>query len=691
MTNFLLEFMSEEMPASLIEDSSNKIVQLFCNSFKKDKLIYDNYNVYYGPKRLTFIFFNLKNEVNEILIKGPNVKAPTNAIEGFAKSQEVKIDKLDIEKTEKGSYYIIKKKITYSDTIALLRKIMEVNLVKVPWKKSMRWGNGSLKWIRPLKNILCLYGTKKINIDLLGCNSQNYTLHSNLFIEKKIKIKSLDDYKQKLKRININFDHKDRKKIILKEVDKITKKKGLNFVMYQQLIDEVVNLVESPNVFLGQFNKKYLKLPNEVLTTSMIKNQKYFPLFYKDNTLSNFFLIVSNLKPSDNGKKIIYGNQRVIEARLEDASFFWIKDNNSNFKDKGEELKRIIFHNKLGSMNDKILRLKKIAIFFAENIKLENENQRNLDVSINICKNDLVTELVREFPSLQGTMGYYYSQKSGFNKVVCSAIKDHYKPNGPNDSCPSTKLSQILALIDKMDSLVGFFLIDLGPTSSKDPYALRRSGLGIIRIMIEGKFNIKLNQFIEKSIREYSKKVPLSDNNLEKYKNKILIFILDRFENLIKSQSLDKLLIFKALKLDEGNIDIHNIYKKCEVIFDFMNTLKGKFFLKSFKRVLNILESENKLLLKTEIKNVNTELLQSKYEEDLFNTFKRLKQKNLDFNELLKSLVTLSQPINIFFEKVQINDKNILLKTNRLYLLFNIKNYVVREIDFTKIIKGKEL
>ena len=225
MTNFLLELMSEEMPASLIEDSSNKIVQLFCNSFKKDKLIYDSYNVYYGPKRLTFIFFNLKNEVNEILIKGPNVKASTNAIEGFARSQEVKIDKLDIEKTEKGSYYIIKKKITFSDTIALLRKIMEVNLVKVPWKKSMRWGNGSLKWIRPLKNILCLYGTKKVNINLLGCNSQNYTLHSNLFIEKKIKIKSLDDYKQKLKSININFDHKDRKKIILKEVDKITKKK----------------------------------------------------------------------------------------------------------------------------------------------------------------------------------------------------------------------------------------------------------------------------------------------------------------------------------------------------------------------------------------------------------------------------------------------------------------------------------
>ena len=342
-------------------------------------------------------------------------------------------------------------------------------------------------------------------------------------------------------------------------------------------------------------------------------------------------------------------------------------------------------------MHDKILRLKKIATFFDENIKLDNESKRNLEVSINICKNDLVTELVREFPSLQGIMGFYYSKQSGFNNVICSAIKDHYKPNGPNDFCPSTKISKILALIDKIDSLVGFFLIDLGPTSSKDPYALRRSGLGIIRIMIEGKFFIKLNQFIEKSIREYSKKVLLSDKNFEIYKKKILTFILERFENLLKSQSLEKFLIYKALKLDQRSIDINNIYEKCEAIFDFINTIKGEVFLKSFKRVLNILESENKLLLKTEVTDVNPELLQSRYEKDLFDIFKRLKQKNLDFNELLKSLVTLSQPINIFFEKVQINDKNILLKTNRLYLLFNIKNYVVREIDFSKIIKGKEL
>ncbi len=197
--------------------------------------------------------------------------------------------------------------------------------------------------------------------------------------------------------------------------------------------------------------------------------------------------------------------------------------------------------------------------------------------------------------------------------------------------------------------------------------------------MIEGKFFIKLDEFIEKSIREYSKKVLLSDKNFEIYKKKILTFILERFENLLKSQSLEKFLIYKALKLDQRSIDINNIYEKCEAIFDFINTIKGEVFLKSFKRVLNILENEKKLLLKTEVTDFNPELLQSRYEKDLFDAFKRLKLKNLDFNELLKSLVTLSQPINIFFEKVQINDKNILLKTNRLYLLFNIKNYVVRK------------
>ena len=691
MANFLLELMSEEMPASLIKDAAGNIEKLFCNSFKKNSLSYDKFDIYYGPKRLTFIFFNLKNVFDEVSIKGPNIKAPINAIEGFVRSQKVTLEELDIEKTERGEHYILKKKISSSDTINSLKKILEVNLPKISWKKSMRWGNGSLKWIRPLKNILCLYGKTKISIDLLGYSSQDFTLHSNVFIEKQIPIKSFNDYASKLKKIDIFFDQTQRKEIILKEAKKITKKKDLKFIVNQQLIDEVVNLVESPNVFIGQFNKKYLKLPKEVLTTSMIKNQKYFPLYFKDNKLSNYFLIVSNLKPCDKGKKIIYGNQRVIEARLEDASFFWVKDNNSNFKDKNTELKRIIFHNKLGSMYDKILRLKKIAIFFAENIKLDNVSRRNLDVSISICKNDLVSELVREFPSLQGTMGYYYSQYSGFNNVVSNAIKDHYKPYGPTDLCPVTKISQILALVDKIDTLVGFFLIDLGPTSSKDPYALRRAGLGLIRIMIEGKFFIKLNKFIEKSIQVYSKKVFLSDKNKKIYNQKILTFILERFENLLKAQSFDKFLIYKALKLDETNIEIHNIYRRCGVIFEFINTVKGELFLKSFKRVLNILDSENKLLQNIRKTKVNSKLLVSNYEKNLFKIFYDYKQKSLDFSELLESFVALSKPINLFFEKVQINDKNILLKTNRLCLLSNIKNYVIQEIDFSKIIKGKEL
>ena len=691
MPNFLLELMSEEMPASIIESSAVSIEQLFYNSFKKNSLTFDSHNIYFGPKRITLIFFNLKNVIDEAYIKGPNVKASTNAVEGFAKSHKVSLQDLDIKETEKGNYYIIKKKITLNDTIISLQNILEINLAKIPWKKSMRWGNGTLKWVRPLKNILCLYGERKISIDLLGHSSQNFTLQSDLFNEKKISIKSFKDYEQKLKKINIFFNQIERKKIILRESEKIVKRRDLKFILDQNLIDEVANLVESPNVFLGQFNKKYLKLPREVLTTSMIKNQKYIPLYDNNNKLSNYFLIVSNIKPSDKGKKIIHGNQRVIEARLEDASFFWIKDKNSNFQEKNAELKRIIFHNKLGSLHDKILRLKNNAKFFAQNIKLDSTSRSNLDISIDLCKNDLVTELVREFPSLQGTMGYYYSKHFGFNNVVCNAIKDHYKPYGPMDLCPSTTISQILALIDKIDTLVGFFLIDLGPTSSKDPYALRRAGLGIIRIMIEGKFSIKLHKFIENSILSYSKKIILSDKNLKFYNKKILTFILERFENILKAQNFDKFLIYKASKLDESDIKIHNIFKKCEIIFKFINTVKGELFLKSFKRVLNILESEKKLLKHIEETNVNSVLLYSRYEKNLFKILNNYKQKNLDYIGLTQSFTALIKPINLFFEKVQINDNNIELKTNRLCLLFNIKNYVIREIDFSKIIKGKEL
>lgn len=691
MSNFLLELMSEEMPASLIESSAKNIEQLFCNNFKKNSLTFDSSNIYYGPKRLTFIFYNLKNIVDEILIKGPSIKAPTQAIEGFAKSQKVPLNMLNVEKTSKGNYYVFNKKITNSDTVTTLQKIIEMSLAKIAWKKSMRWGNISLRWVRPLKNILCLYGTKKIKINLSGFCSQSSTLHSNVFIEKRIPIKSFNDYEKKLKNIDIIFDHNERKKIILREASNIIKKKDLKLLKNQQLLDEVVNLVESPNVFLGFFNKKYLKLPKEVLITSMIKNQKYFPLYHGDDILSNFFLIVSNLKPSDKGEQIINGNQRVIEARLEDANFFWIKDNNSNFKDKSEELKRVIFHSKLGSLYDKILRLQKIAKSIIEDINLNNYDTANLLVSVNLCKNDLVSELVREFPTLQGAMGYYYSQNSGFNNEISHAIKDHYKPYGPMDNCPATKTSQILALLDKMDTIVGFFLIDLGPTSSKDPYALRRAGLGIIRIIIEGKFSVNLNKLIESSMQTYSKKVFVSDKNIEIYKKKILTFISERFENLIRSQNFDKFLIYKALKLENSKTDIYKAFIKCEVIFDFINTTKGELFLKSLKRVFNILDSENIELQNIKGMKIDEELMHSKCERDLFKVFKDIRKKNIDFSQLMTSLIALNKPINIFFEKVQINDKNILLKKNRLCLLFNIKNYVIQKIDFSKIIKGKEL
>jgi glycyl-tRNA synthetase beta chain len=692
MQNFLLELMSEEMPATLIDDSAKAIEHLLLNNFKKNNLIFKKYNTYYTPKRFTFIFYNLKNSDSEIIIKGPSLKAPKKAIEGFAKSHRTSVAKLQIKEINNSNYYYFKKKITNLETENIIIKILEANLPKVPWKKSMRWGNNSLRWVRPLKNILCIYNEKKLNINFLGFKSNNFTLSSDLILNDKIIINSIDQYFSEIKNIDIVINQNERKEIIIKEAQDIAIKKNLKLYLDQHLINEVSNLVESPNLFLAEFDEKYLSLPNEVLITSMIKNQKYFPLYDHKNILSNYFIIISNIRPKDKGKQIIYGNQRVIEARLEDANFFWQKDKNEDFDNKVEELKRVIFHNKLGSIFDKISRLKILSNFFTFNLNLEKKESSNLNKAVSICKNDLLTELVREFPSLQGTMGYYYSINAGFDSGVSKAIKDHYKPYGPMDLCPETKISKILAIIDKIDTIVGFFLIDLGPTSSKDPYALRRAGLGIIRIIIKGKFSFNLSNLINESILQYVKKNSELDNNIEKLKFKIEKFILERLGNLIKQESYEKFLTYDSLYLKDNEIDIFDLFEKSQMLYEFIKSKEGENFLKAFKRILNILENSSVDKKVVSIKDIQKDLINLKYEKELYNTYiENVNKETSNFSSLLLSLKCFTKPINLFFEKVTINEKNILLKNNRLCLLSNIKTYLIHVINFSKIIKGKEL
>ncbi|MAJ24106.1 MAG: glycine--tRNA ligase subunit beta [Rickettsiales bacterium] len=692
MSDFLLELMSEEMPASLIETSAIDIGNLLLNSFQKNNLAFKKTEYFFSTKRLTYVFYDIRPKESIVVIDGPSLKAPIKAAEGFAKSHNTTVDKLKTKKTKKGDYYFIERKVLESDIQKTLVKILESNLSKVPWKKSMRWGHNSLRWIRPLKNILCIYDKKLLKFNLKELVSNDYILNSDPLINKKITIKSIDEYFAELKNINVIIKQEEREKIILEQAEKIALRYKLQLHVDQNLLKEVTNLVEYPCLFLAKFDKNFLKLPSEVLITSMKKNQKYFPLYDNENKLSNFFIIISNIDPHDKGKQIIYGNQCVIEARLDDASFFWDKDNNSDFKNKTEELRRIIFHNKLGTIQQKVERMKIITNFFIKNLNMDSKNSKDLLDAVSLCKNDLPAELVREFPSLQGTMGYYYSQKQGFNTSVSKAIRDHYKPYGPLDKCPETKISKILAIIDKIDSLVGFFLIGLEPSSSKDPYALRRAGLGIIRIISESQLSFNLTSLIGKSVDQYVKLKSIIIKNTDEDKKKILNFILERIENLIKVNNIDKAIIFKSMILDKDNINLINIDRNCENLYRFTKTKEGENFLIAFKRILNILESSEEKIKTMGKVYLKKSLLQSNYEKELYNLIiENFKYNETDLYYNLSKLVLFTKPINTFFEEVQINDKNILLKVNRLCLLSDIKNCLMQVANFSKIIKGKEL
>ena len=696
MSELILELMSEEMPASLLESSAKNIYQLISDNLIKNNIVYSKGNFFYSPKRLTFIFEDINSKNDNVIIKGPSVNSPVKAVEGFARSLKVNIKNLIKKNTKKGEYFFFEKVVSSKDIELTLMKTLENSLGKIPWKKSMRWGSSDLKWVRPLLNILCLYDKKKLALNFMQFSSNSYILHSNPLDKKKINISNIKEYFKQLKQIGIEVDQNKRKSKILKEGQEIALKSKLKLLPDSILLNEVVSLVENPNIFIAKFDKKYLKLPSEILITSMKKNQKYFPLHTSTDDLSNYFLIIANLKPRDSGKLIVNGNQRVINARLEDAKFFWEKDIVDNFSSKTLELKRVVFHNRLGSVYEKINRLNELSLIFKNELNMNEDNYLSLKDSIAVCKNDLVSEVVREFPVLQGTMGYYYANESGLNKVIGLAIRDHYKPYGPSDRCPSTNISQMLAILDKLDTIVGFFLINEAPSSSKDPFALRRAGLGIIRILSEGKFKLNLSKLIERATDIYVKStISLKQiKSSEKYdaNGKIKKFILERFENLIKDTKKVKPYVYNSLKIDKNNLNFIDINYDCSLVQDFINSNEGHSFLVAFKRILNILNGQRESINNEARNSVNEKLLEYEEEKILFTQLQLIIRNNKDEKLLrLSSFPSLTKPINNFFENVQINDKNINIKINRIFLLCSVKNYINQLVDFSKIIKGKEL
>ena len=695
MDELVLELLSEEMPASIIDKISFDVKNTVCKSLKKNNFTFSNYSSIYSPRRITFVIEGLKLDKSILnkQIKGPRTDAPSIAVEGFLRSNNLSKKDLEIKKIDKGEFFFANLTSSSSNELELLKNTLKESLQKIPWDKSMVWGSEKLRWIRPLKSIMCIYKSKLLEFNIGKINSVDYTYGHRVHFPKKIKILSFKQYTNDLLKHSVMVDHLSRESKIIEEVINLLKNKKLSFVPDKKLLKEVVGLVEWPNVLLGSFDSSYLKLPKEVLISSMEIKQKYFPL-KKSNKIdiSNNFIIVSNIKAEDNGKQVIKGNERVLNARLADAKFFWDLDCKETIENKFLKLKGLVFHAKLGTVYLKVLRMQKIGKLLSSLFNLQEDEVLDLDRAIRLCKTDLVSSMVIEFPDLQGVMGYHYSNLSGENTNVSMSILEQYKPTGPKDSLPEKNISKILSLIEKIDTLVGFFSIDELPSSSKDPYALRRSTIGMIRILLEGDYQVNLKELFYASLKIYADSLP--DENKFKNNSDLIVenlsnFVSERLVFFLKDVVGLNVNVLNAIDLQSDNLNVINNVKKARFLDQYLKTKRGESLIQIYRRIANILNTEERKFGKFYSSSFSEKLAKKNEEIELLKSLENIKfEKDHNYESFLESIVDIKEPLDVFFDNLKINDENNEIRLNRLKILSHVRKVFAGVADMSKIIKG---
>lgn len=685
MAELFIELFSEEIPSKLQIDARKKIKEIIDQKLKKKEINFKSSKSFSTPKRLVFFIEGIpeKIEQKKKIIKGPSVKAPQEALDGFIKSNN--LNKSDVYKKnlEKGEFYFAETKLKVIDVSKELQSIIPEALQSYSWKKSMKWSAHDLDWGRPLKSIIALFNNEVVNFNFFHLQSSDLTLVDGTNEDKIKKINSFKTYLSVLKSQNIILDQEKRKKIILKKMNNICNARNLKNNFNEKLIEEVVNLVEKPNVIVGKFDEIYLKIPQEILIVTMQQHQKYFPLFENNDKLTNLFLLVSNLVDKKGYIKI--GNQRVIEARLSDAKFFWDKNKTQSLVKQVGKLKNLIFFNQLGTFYDRTQRLRRLASPVSDQLNLSKEK---IEIASSICKADLVSDLVGEYPELQGVMGRYFAIEQGFEEDVSMAVSDHYLPTGINSEVPKKPISVAVSMIDKIDILVGFFGINEKPTSSKDPFALRRTAIGLLRIIIENKLSVKLKDLINYSIVIYEEQnTKFTNNSISK---EVLIFLRERFKNLLKDKKIRNDII-DAVDASYSSDDFLALYKKCSIINKNISKDICKNIIGTYKRASNIIEQELKSK-KEEISGQPESFLFKKDEEKhLFNKINEIRQyfsstrKRESYEETLKILAEAKSTTDNFFDNVIVNDENLDVKKNRLELLQMFCKTYNNFMDFSKV------
>ena len=684
MSDFFLELYSEEIPHGLQINARKQIHELILKELNENNIKFKEFDIFSTPKRLIVFIENitLNQKIESQEVKGPKVGCNDQALEGFLKSKNALKEDLILKSTDKGEFYFVKLSAKTLLTSDILRKKLPSILQTINWKKSMRWSDHDCFWGRPLKSILCLLDNQVLDFSFFHINSSNSTYVNGPFEDKEIKIKNFKDYKKNLEKNKIEINHIKRESKINIELEKLLKKNKCSLEINNALVDEVTNLVETPVILKGKFDPEYLELPDELLNLTMVNHQRYFPMkSEQENKIINSFLFVAN--NFDNKNLITKGNEKVIDARLSDAKFFWDKNKRQNLVKQVTKLNSIVFYQKLGTLYDKTQRIRQLSSVIADTI---GANKEDTEIAGSICKADLVSDLVGEYPELQGTIGRYFALEQGFSQEISNAIQNHYLPLGPSGKVPKEKISIAVAVADKIDTLIGFFGIDEKPTSSKDPFALRRACLGVLRLITENKISLSL-----KEILNNSKNLYLAQNyqlTNEKVIEDLFQFFIERFKINLKDKGA-RLDVTNSILENNRSDDFYLIMKNINELSKCLKKSQGQDAISIYKRSKNILDQSNQE--EEFFGNPDNVLFQHPSEDemliklnearDYFTTPSRLRD-----NEKTITLLSELKPMtDNFFDNVKVNDDNQQVRKNRLELLTLLCKTFEKFTDFSKL------
>jgi glycyl-tRNA synthetase beta chain len=698
MPDLLLELFSEEIPARMQARAAEDLRKAVTDRLVGAGLVYEGAKAFVTPRRLTLSVHGVPARQPDLREekKGPRVGAPDNAIAGFLKAAGLKsIDDAKVQPDKKGDFYVAVIEKPGRAAIEVIGEMLPDVIKGFPWPKSMRWGEqskapGALNWVRPLHSIVATFGPETEEPEIVpfsvgGIAAGNETRGHRFLAPAPFTVRRFADYAQKLDKAKVVLDAERRRDIILTEAKQLAFAQGLELIEDDGLLAEVAGLVEWPVVLMGSFDEKFLRIPQEVIRATIRNNQKCFVLRDAAHAkLVDKFILVSNLEAEDGGKAIVAGNERVIRARLSDAKFFYETDLKTRLEDRLPKFKDIIFHEKLGTQAERIERIERLAGELAPLVGADVEKARR---AARLCKADLLTEVVGEFPELQGLMGKYYAEAQGEDEAVAHACEDHYKPKGPDDLVPAVPVSVAVGLADKLVSLTGFWFHNEKPTGSGDPFALRRAALGVIRLIVQNQRRLRLSDWFKKGLSLYLG-AEISGDDAKA--SDLLSFVIERLKVQLREQGARHDLVDAVFAL-KGQDDLFLIVRRVEALGKFLDTEDGKNLLAGYKRASNILRIEEKKEIKIYAGGPNRDLYKQSEEETLAFEIERAKLgtaraiENEDFEGAMSHLSRLRPFVDAFFDKVTVNVDEGPLRENRLKLLNEIRAATRAVADFSKI------